>query len=334
MRFIVVGVGFWGRKWIELLQTVPRASVVAAVDKSDAAAQWSQQTYGIPCFPDLAAAAQKTPTDAVLVVTNPSQHKPVILEALQLQKHVLVEKPMVTSMDEAAEIAEAAEAAGGKVMAAQGYRFLKAAGLVRERLALGDIGLLQAVKIRFRRHLPDVIGNQEHSIYALPHSILLDMSVHHVDLLRFMTQAEVASVAAVEHDTPDNAFKHPSNALCLMRLRGDIPVVWDGDWCARGATTSWEGEWQFVGSRGRLFWDGVVDEAFRTSVRLEIPGQETQELMSNEPVQERRLPLLEHFIDSIEQGQQPEPSIEDNRKTLAVVFGSLESVLKKQELRL
>ncbi|MBV8098246.1 MAG: Gfo/Idh/MocA family oxidoreductase [Verrucomicrobia bacterium] len=334
MKFIVVGIGFWGRKWIELLQTFPRASVVAAVDKSEAAIEWSQRTYGIPCFPDLTAAAQKNPADAVLVVTNPSQHKPVILEALRLQKHVLVEKPMVTSMDEGLQTAAAAEAASGKVMAAQGYRFLKAAGLVRERLALGDIGLLQAVKIRFRRHLPDVIGNPEHSIYALPHSILLDMSVHHVDLLRFMTQAEVASVLAVEHDTPDNAFKHPSNALCLMRLRGDIPVVWDGDWCARGAITSWEGEWQFVGSRGRLFWDGVLDEAFRTSVRLEIPGQETQELMSVEPVQERRLPLLEHFIDSIERGQQPEPSIEDNRKTLAVVFGSLESVLKKQEVRL
>jgi len=182
--------------------------------------------------------------------------------------------------------------------------------------------------------LPDVIANPEHSIYALPHSILLDMSVHHVDLLRFMTRHEVTSVVAVEHGTPDNAFKHPSNALCLMRLQGQIPVVWDGDWCARGPVTSWEGEWQFVGSRGRLFWDGVVDESFRTSVRLEIPGQETQELMSIEAVQERRVPLLEHFIESIDRGRQPEPSIEDNRKTLAVVFGSLESVLKKREVRL
>jgi predicted dehydrogenase len=334
MKFIVVGTGFWGKKWIELLQNFPRASVVAAVDKNDAAAQSAQQTYGIPCFPDLAAAAQKIPADAVLVVTNPAQHKPVILEALQLQKHVLVEKPMVTSMDEASEIAQAAEAGSGKVMAAQGYRFLKAAELVRERLALGNIGLIQAVKIRFRRHLPDLFGSQEHSIYALPHSILLDMSVHHIDLLRFMTQAEVASVVAVEHNTPDNAFKHPSNALCLFRLRGDIPVVWDGDWCARGAATSWEGEWQFVGSRGRLFWDGVLDEAFRTSVRLEIPGQEIRELMSVEPVEERRLPLLEHFIDSIERGEQPEPSIADNRKTLSVVFGSLQSVLTKQEVKL
>jgi predicted dehydrogenase len=334
MKFIVAGVGFWGKKWIELLDTYPRASAVGTVDKNEAAAAWSQQTYGIPGFSDLATASAKTDADAVLVVTNPSQHKPFILAALQLGKHVLVEKPMVTSMEEAADIAAAAENAPGKVMAAQGYRFLKGASVVREHLAAGDIGDLQAVKIRFRKHLPEVIENPEHSIYALPHSILLDMSVHHVDLLRFMTQREVATVVAVEHDTPDNAFKHPSNALCLMRLQDDIPVVWDGDWCARGAVTSWEGEWQFVGSKGRLFWDGVIDQAFRTSVRLEIPGQDTRELLSIEPVQERRLPLLEHFIDSIGRSEQPQPSIGDNRKTLAVVFGSLESVLEKREIRL
>ena len=333
MKFIVAGVGFWGKKWIELLHTYPQASVAAAVDKIDASAAWAQQTYGIPGFSDLATAAAKTEADAVLVVTNPSQHKPFILEALRLGKHVLVEKPMVTSMEEAAEIAVAAAEAPGKVMAAQGYRFLTGAGLVRERLAAGDIGELQAIKIRFRKHLPDVIENPEHSIYTLAHSILLDMSVHHVDLLRFMTGREVVSVAAVEHDTPDNAFKHPSNALCLMRLQNDIPVVWDGDWCARGPVTSWEGEWQFVGSKGRLFWDGVLDETYRTSVRVEIPGQEPLELMALETVQERRLPLLEHFIDSLAHDSQPEPSIEDNRKTLSVVFGSLESVLKKQEVR-
>src|SRR6202008_32347 len=100
------------------------------VDKSEAAAEWSQQTYNIPCFQDLATAAAKTSADAALVVTNPSQHNPVILEALRLQKHVLVEKPMVTSMEEASEIAAAAQHAPGKVMAAQGYRFLKAAGPV------------------------------------------------------------------------------------------------------------------------------------------------------------------------------------------------------------
>jgi predicted dehydrogenase len=159
MDFIVVGIGFFGKKWAELLQKHPLVSLVATVDVNEAAAQWSLETLGTPCFTCL-----------------------------------------------------------------------------------------------------DVIKDPEHSIYALPHSILLDMSVHHFDLLRYMTAREVSSVLAMEHDTPDNAFKHPSNAICLMRLEQDIPVVWDGDWCARSSSvTSWEGEWQFIGSRGRLFWDGNID---------------------------------------------------------------------------
>jgi predicted dehydrogenase len=332
--FIVVGIGFWGKEWAELLKGSSFASVVATVDVKESAAAWSQQTLGIPCFPSLGEAIENVRADAVLVVTNPGQHKPVILEALRHGKHVLVEKPMVTSIEEADEIAAATEHSTGKVMAAQGYRFLHSAGFVRERLAAGDIGELQAVKIRFRRHLPDVISNPEHPIYALPHSILLDMSVHHVDLLRYMTQREVVSVAAIEHDTPDNEFKHPSNAFCLMRLQQDAPALWDGDWCARGPVTSWEGEWQFIGNKARLFWDGNINGKTLTSVRLEIPGQEPHELLTFEPIWERRLPVLEHFVGSIQEGKQPEPSIHDNRKTLAVVFGSLESVLKKKEIRL
>jgi hypothetical protein len=58
-----------------------------------------------------------------------------------------------------------------------------------------------------------------------------------------------------------------------------------------------------------------------------------RELMSDEPVQERRVTLLEHFISSINRDEQPEPGVFDNRKTLAVVFGSIESVLKKAEIR-
>ena len=74
------------------------ASVVATVDLNEAAAKWSQETLGIPCFSSLDEAEAKTSVNAVLVVTNPGQHKPVILEALRLKKHVLVEKPMVTSV--------------------------------------------------------------------------------------------------------------------------------------------------------------------------------------------------------------------------------------------
>jgi hypothetical protein len=89
---------------------------------------------------------------------------------------------MVTSVQEADEIAAAAENSGVNVMAAQGYRFLHAAGFIRERLVAGDIGELQGVKVRFRRYVPDVLSNPEHSLYALrQHGIAFpDLLLTHV----------------------------------------------------------------------------------------------------------------------------------------------------------
>ena len=62
-------------------------------------------------------------------------------------------------------------------------------------------------------------------------------------------------VAKVEIDTFSQADSFPEtkilrNAICLMRVEQDIPVVWGGDWCVHSSSvTSWEGEWQFIGSR-------------------------------------------------------------------------------------
>jgi hypothetical protein len=51
MDFIVVGIGFFGKKWAELLQKQPLVSLAATVDVNEAAAQWSRETLGIPVSP-------------------------------------------------------------------------------------------------------------------------------------------------------------------------------------------------------------------------------------------------------------------------------------------
>jgi predicted dehydrogenase len=99
-----------------------------------------------------------------------------------------------------------------------------------------------------------------------------------------------------------------------------------GHFLGRGVAVHWQ--------QRPVVLDGNIDQAHRTSVRLEVPGEPSRELMSNEPVQERRLKVLEHFIDSINRGQEPEPGVLDNQKTLAVVFGSIKSVLTKAEIRI
>lgn len=336
MKFVIAGLGVWGKSWASLLQNDPRIDLVAAVDPRSSNADWTRENLQIPHFSTLAEALVSLEVDTVLVTTPPALHAPVAIEALAHGKHVLLEKPLAATLDDARRIEQAAANSRSRIMVAQGYRFLDAAHKIRDLLATGAIGNLRAIRVHFRQCVPAIFGDQiDHPLYALNHSILIDMSVHHFDLVRYMTRQEVAKVSTAEYETPENIFHHPSNALCHLTLENGVPVFWDGDWCVYEDLTCWEGNWEFIGSSARLFWRGDHTGANAlSSLWIQKPNEKPVRLEFNETVTDRRLPVLTHFIESIAAGTQPEPSVPDNLHTLRIVFACVESVQSQTEVRI
>ncbi|MBV8898833.1 MAG: Gfo/Idh/MocA family oxidoreductase [Verrucomicrobia bacterium] len=333
MKFIIVGLGFWGQTWTKVLEQHAQAIVVAVVDPSEKAHDWAQCHLGVACYPVLSDALSGVEADAVLIANPPSRHKEAALEALSRGKHVLIEKPLATSMEDAVEIADGAERSGAKLMVAQGYRFTDGAGRVRELVGAGEIGTLRSVRVTFRKNLPDHLP-PEHSIYSWRHSLVIDMGVHHFDLMRFITRREFIRAFATEHETPDNAFAYPSNALCLLRLEGELPAVWDADWSSIQPETAWEGDWELVGATGRLFWRGAPGASAGTAIWVQRPGKQPEPVPFRESVTDRRDPVLAHFIEAVSRGLQPEPGVRDNLKTLRAALGCVQSMLTGAEVRL
>ena len=337
MRFIIAGLGWWGRSWTDVLKIHPKAQLIATVDPSSGAGDWSRNNLGVAHFADLDRAFHEIDADAVLVTTPPKLHCPVLLKAIERGKHALVEKPLATSPEEAAKISNAIEKADAKVMIGQGYRFMDSVTILRQALESGRIGELRAIRILFRQYVPDLL-EQDHPLYTMQHSILIDMANHHFDLIRYLTHQEFLKVTAFEYETPDNAFRYPSSAFCLLTLANGVSVVWDGDWCHRHPRTSWEGEWEFIGSDARMFWRGEQDKEIKNRyhpmISIENSGGSLEEIPFEESIRDRRVPVLDHFIESITHGRQPEPSIWDNLKMLRAVFGSIESSTVGREILL
>jgi predicted dehydrogenase len=337
MRFIIAGLGWWGRSWTDVLKIHPNAQLIATVDPSSAAGDWSRNNLGVAHFADLDRAFHEIDADAVLVTTPPKLHCPVLLKAIERGKHALVEKPLATSPEEAAKISNAIQKTDAKVMIGQGYRFMDSATILRHALESGRIGELRAIRILFRQYVPDLL-EQDHPVYKLQHSILIDMANHHFDLIRYLTRQEFLKVTAFEYETPDNAFRYPSSAFCLLTLANGVSAVWDGDWCHRHPRTSWEGEWEFIGSDARMFWRGEQDKEIKNRyhpmISIENPGGSLEKIPFEESIRDRRVPVLDHFIESITHGRQPEPSIWDNLKMLRAVFGSIESSTVGREILL
>jgi predicted dehydrogenase len=335
LRFVVAGLGWWGRSWTDVLKIHPKVQLVATIDPSSHARDWSRENLAVAHFSYLDTAFFQIDADAVLVTTPPRLHSPVLINAIQHGKHVLVEKPLTISPDDAAQISSAVEKADAKVMVAQGYRFMDSGTILRQTLESGKIGELQAIRILFRQYVPDLL-KQEHPLYQLQHSILLDMANHHFDLIRFLTGREFSKVTAFEYATPENSFRYPSSAVCLLTLNNGVRILWDGDWCQPQPRTSWEGDWEFIGSEAKMFWRGEQDQELHNRYHPMIfvvrPGETPERIPFQESIGDRRVPVLDHFVESILHGRQPEPSVPDNLKMLRAVFGCIESLTTGREV--
>ena len=151
IRLIQVGMGGWGRSWAKVLaQHKQLVQVVACVDMQPEMLLQLQQDVGVAgsvCYSSLEAALSETAADAVLVTTPVGAHAPVALAALAAGKHVLMEKPFATSLAEARQVVEAADALGRVLMVSQNYRYYPAARTAAALVREGSLGPVSSVSV-------------------------------------------------------------------------------------------------------------------------------------------------------------------------------------------
>ena len=79
-----------------------------------------------------------------------------------------------------------------------------------------------------------------------------------------------------------------------------------------------------------MFWSGEQSKEnknrFNPIISIENPGGAVERIPFQESIGDRRVPVLDHFIESITHGRQPEPSVWDNLRMLRAIFGCIESL--------
>ncbi|TIV19249.1 MAG: gfo/Idh/MocA family oxidoreductase, partial [Mesorhizobium sp.] len=119
-------------------------------------------------------------------------------------------------------------------------------------------------------------------------------------------------------------------ASAVFDLGGGKVFTYAGSWCADGFRTSWEGSWRVVAERGSLLWDGhdglkaeVVasgrDGIIDKTHSIEVPALDPADRVGG------HLGIIQDFMRAIETGTEPETRGADNIKSLAMVFGAIES---------
>ena len=317
--------------WLRALQSASdlgrEVEIVGLVDLEPATAKALAAEFSLDDVvigTDLASVIEMTGANIVFDVVVPSARFGVVSTALRLGCHVLSEKPLANSMDEANALLALASETGRVHAVVQNRRFISGIRRLRRAVEEGLIGEVSGIHCDFFLG-PHFGGFRE----AMDNVLLLDMAIHTFDAARFVSGKQPLSVYCVETNPSGSWYAHGASANAIFRLSGDAVFTYRGSWCAEGRRTSWESAWRLVGSKGMITWDG--EDAFEATVAGEEPGLlRGHRAVSIPPAADAdethgHRSVLVEFIEAVKSGRRPETASDDNIKSLSMVFGAIES---------
>jgi predicted dehydrogenase len=303
VRAVLAGAGALGPYWARELIESPDTEMVGWVDLDVSRVEEAAAELGVKVAAgaELAPMLRELQPDIVVNVTPPAAHHAVALTALEHGAHVLTEKPLATSMDEAREMIEAAERADRLLMVSQNRRYLPE--LLEFRDEVAQLGTLSSITCEFHRNHRDAAAE---FLFAFPEPLLLDMSIHLFDAARALTGTDPVSVYCDSYSPPWSWYAGPAAAAAVFRMTRDLRFSFVGNWAAPRDETSWTGWWRAIGEGGIAVWDG--EEAERDPERFHgIEGS------------------LADFVAALRTGSVPQGECHDNLKSLAMCHAAVES---------
>jgi len=327
---VVVGAGGISGAWFPALKAEGvRVAAVVDLQKERAEEKIRKFELEAEADTDLEKALSRHRPDFVVDLTVPEAHCSVTLTALKHGCHVIGEKPMASSMKEARRMVKAAQAADRLYMVGQSRRWDDLNATVLRTIETGQIGPLTTVNCDF--YIGAHFGGFRDEMES---PLILDMAIHHFDLVRFFTKQDPVWVFAHEFNPAGSWYRGNASASCIFELTGGVIFTYRGSWCSEGCHTSWHGHWRLIGQKGTILYEQdqpprgekvVVPNGFMTQkAPVEVPTVTLEKRGQHG--------ALAELMAWLRGGPVPQTVCTDNIKSLAMVFAAIESARKGRKV--
>jgi predicted dehydrogenase len=183
----VIGYGYWGPNLVRNFMAAPGSSVVAVADVREERLQPLRKLYpSLKTSNDAASVINDTTVDAVIIATPVSSHFELAMAALKAGKHVLVEKPLATTSEQARQLIDFAAARNLVLLVDHTFVYTDAVRKMRELIttgALGEIYYYDAVRVN--------LGLFQHDI-----NVIWDLAIHDLSIMDFVLPDKPVAVSA------------------------------------------------------------------------------------------------------------------------------------------
>ena len=327
-RLIQCGVGGFGGGWVrDVVPSSPDFQLAAIVDVSDEALKNAGEAVDIPAnrrFKSLADAVKAVPADAVLTVTPPTVHVEHARIAFANGLHLITEKPLADTIANAREMVKLAAAANKQLVVSQNYRYKPQVVLLNRLLQEKAAGEFGHGHVDF--YIPGDFTGSFRETMEFP--LLVDMCIHHMDLLRAITGKNVVSVNVMSFRPKWSWYKHEPGLKMLLELEDGAVFSYSGDWSAKGRCTAWDGNWRFQCAEGSVMWeDGKVSigrcETWMRNYSIQYPDLPQMQFESQKAT-------LHSLAEAIRTGIPAPTSGKDNLNSFGTVMAAVASAKERR----
>lgn len=327
LRIGLLGSGYMGRTYAESMTKYNQRTRLVTISGGRRAPGLADD-YDVDYTHTYEEMLARPDIDAVLIATPHSLHRDQVVQAAQAGKHILVEKPMSTSVADCTVMIDACHAAGVTLEVIQTLRFRGSLARARQLILDGRIGKVWMIRGQTLRQ--DYVIDTA-SWAALPENggAVLDMGVHNFDIMRFLTGANVQRVFSHVTTYGDSPAPGMTAMTQLTFDNGVAAQQWTSfEFHAKHMTHS-QHLYVVSGEKGVLDIDGYGKLILCTDEGDELIWEQPPIDFVNRPMEPSRLEAfytqIQAFVDDVLEGRPPTVSGEDGRAAVAIVEAAWKS---------
>lgn len=316
--------------------THPDVDISSVCDVVIERAQAAAQTYGAKAYTDYMDLINDKEINAVSICAPNVLHAPIAIAALQAGKHVLCEKPMATTLEEAERMNETANASGKILMIGHNQRLVPSHQKAKEMISQGNLGKIYSFRTSFGHSGPEgwSIDGKDSWFFKKSEAgigAMADLGVHKADLLRFLLGEEIIEVAGFVETSAKKEINVDDTAVCILRTESGIIGTLAASW-------SYVKEDNSTIIYGEKAVMRLEDDPTYSLIIHHISGKtETFQLghiQSNDDGGQHDSGIIRAFIDSIIHNKVSPITGMEGLKSLKVILAAMESNATKKIIRL
>jgi 1,5-anhydro-D-fructose reductase (1,5-anhydro-D-mannitol-forming) len=316
----LVGASTIAREWmIDAIRAQPGNDVVAVMSGDPVRARDYAQANRIPVsYASLAALLADPNVDAVYISTTNELHKAQTLACAAAGKHVLCEKPLALALADAREMVAACAKAGVVMGTNHHLRNAATHRKIRELIQSGAIGKPLFARVFHAVYLPPHLQGWRLTTPGAGGGLILDITVHDADTLRFVLDAEPVDVTGIAQHAGMASAGLEDGVMAVLRFDNGVIAQAHDAFTVEHAGTGLE----VHGTEGSIIGRNVMTQHPVGEVTLRNGGGESTFVLEHENLYVR---VVRNFVAAVTGKGQPSSTGEDGVRSLATALAVLES---------